>query len=273
MDQLEGKVAVVTGGGSGIGQGIVEACAQAGMRIVVSDIELDAAERVAEAARETGVDAFAVQTDVADRSSTDALAERVYESFGEANLLCNNAGVIIETPIVESTDADWEWLFQVNVMGVVHGIQSFVPHMREQMGAAHIVNTASNAGIVIPPVPVATYAATKHAVVAISDRLRHEIADDGIGVSVLCPGGVASRLFEADRNLPVGLIGKITPSRRREGRASPDRMLPAAVGERVLWAVREQRFFVITHPKELNRVDARYEELRADYEAAMNEYE
>ena len=135
MDQLEGKVAVVTGGGSGIGQGIVGACAQAGMRVVVSDIELDAAERVADAARETGGEAIAVQADVADGLAMDALAERTYEAFGAAHLLCNHAGVIIETPIVERTDGDWEWLFRVNVMGVVHGIQAFVPRMREH--AAH----------------------------------------------------------------------------------------------------------------------------------------
>ena len=135
MDQLEGKVAVVTGGGSGIGQGIVGACAQAGMRVVVSDIELDAAERVADAARETGGEAIAVQADVADGLAMDALAERTYEAFGAAHLLCNHAGVIIETPIVERTDGDWEWLFRVNVMGVVHGIQAFVPRRREH--AAH----------------------------------------------------------------------------------------------------------------------------------------
>ena len=132
MEQLEGKVAVITGGGSGIGQGIVGACVEAGMRVVVADIDLDSAERVASAARESGVDAIAVQVDVSDRTAMDLLAERAYEQFGEVNLLCCNAGVIVETSIVDSTDADWEWLFRVNVMGAVHGAQAFVPRMRDQ---------------------------------------------------------------------------------------------------------------------------------------------
>ena len=188
MEQLEGGVAVVTGGGSGIGQGIVGACVEAGMRVVVADIDLDGAERVASAARESGVEAIAVQVDVSDRVAMDTLAERAYGEFGEVNLLCCNAGVIVETSIVDSTDADWEWLFRVNVMGAVHGAQAFVPRMRAQEGEAHIVNTSSMAGLTVPPVDVGVYAASKHAVVALTDRLRHELAEDGIGVSVLCPG-------------------------------------------------------------------------------------
>ena len=266
MEQLEGKVAVVTGGGSGIGQGIVGACVEAGMRVVVADIDLDSAERVASAARESGVDAIAVQVDVSDRIAMDALAERAYEEFGEVNLLCCNAGVIVETSIVDSTDADWEWLFRVNVMGAVHGAQAFVPRMRDQDGEAHIVNTSSMAGITVPPVNVSTYAATKHAVVALTDRLRHEVADDGIGVSVLCPGGVASRLFEGHRHVPDDLADKVTPALRTEGRG---RMSPALVGKRVLDAVRAGRFWVITHPRERERVDERYEELLADFAWAL----
>ena len=168
MEQLEGKVAVVTGGGSGIGEGIIGACVEAGMRVVVADIDLDEAERVASAARESGADALAVQVDVSDRIAMDALAERAYEDFGEVNLLFCNAGVITEASIEDSTDADWEWLFRVNVMGVVHGAQAFVPRMREQEGEAHIVNTGSIAGIFVPRLDIGSYAASKHAVIAIS---------------------------------------------------------------------------------------------------------
>ena len=265
MEQLEGKAAVVTGGGSGIGEGIAGACAAAGMRVVVADIEADAAERVAAALRADGAEALAVRADVTRRADLDALAERTYAAFGEANLLCNNAGVIVESAIAESADADWEWLFRVNVLGVVHGLQSFVPRMRAQDGGAHVVNTASIAGIAVPDVDVAAYAATKHAVVAISDRLRREVAADGVGVSVLCPGGVATRLFEADRNLPPDLAGRVTPARRRAGAG---RTPPAEVGERVLQAVRARRFWVITHPGERPRVEERYAELLADFEWA-----
>ena len=268
MEQLEGKVAVVTGGGSGIGEGIIGACVEAGMRVVVADIDLGEAERVASAARESGADALAVQVDVSDRTAMDVLAERAYEEFGEVNLLFCNAGVIIEASIEDSTDADWDWLFRVNVMGVVHGAQAFVPRMREQEGEAHIVNTGSIAGIFVPPLDIGTYAASKHAVIAISDRLRHEVADDGIGVSVLCPGGVVTRLFEGHRNVPADLADSVTPAQRSEGSGG---ISPALAGKLVLDAVRAGRFWVITHPRAADRalLDTRYEELRAAYEWAL----
>ena len=122
------------------------------------------------------------------------------------------------------------------------------------------------AGLTVPPVNVAVYAASKHAVVALTDRLRHEVAGDGIGVSVLCPGGVASRLFEGHRHVPADLADKVTPALRTEGRG---RMSPALVGRRLLDAVRAGRFWVITHPRERERVDERYEEIRADFAWAL----
>ena len=268
MEQLEGKVAVVTGAGSGVGEGMIEACVDAGMRVVVADIDLEGAERVASAARERGAEAIAVQVDVSDRIAMDALADRAYEEFGEVNLLCCNAGVIVETTIEDSTDADWEWLFRVNVMGVVHGAQAFAPRMREQEGDAHIVNTGSIAGLFVPPLDVGTYAASKHAVIAISDRLRHEVADAGIGVSVLCPGGVTTRLFEGHRNVPADLADSVTPATRTDGAGG---MAPAEVGRRVLDHVRADRFWIITHPRDddRGRVDERYEGLYAAYDWAL----
>ena len=268
MEQLEGKVAVVTGAGSGVGEGMIEACVDAGMRVVVADIDLEGAERVASAARERGAEAIAVQVDVSDRIAMDALADRAYEEFGEVNLLCCNAGVIVETTIEDSTDADWEWLFRVNVMGVVHGAQAFAPRMREQEGDAHIVNTGSIAGLFVPPLDVGTYAASKHAVIAISDRLRHEVADAGIGVSVLCPGGVTTRLFEGHRNVPDDLADSVTPATRTDGAGG---MAPAEVGRRVLDHVRADRFWIITHPRDddRGRVDERYEGLYAAYDWAL----
>jgi len=269
MEQLEGKVAVVTGAGSGVGEGIIGACVDAGMRVVVADIDLEGAERVAEAARERGAEAIAVEVDVADRIAMDALAERAYEEFGEVNLLCCNAGVIIEATIEDSTDADWEWLFRVNVMGVVHGAQAFAPRMREQEGEAHIVNTGSIAGLFVPPLDVGTYAASKHAVIALTDRLRHEVADAGIGVSVLCPGGVTTRLFEGHRNVPADLADQVTPATRTDGAGG---MAPEEVGRRVLDAVRADRFWIITHARgdDLGVIDERYEALRAAYEWARD---
>ena len=267
MEQLEGKVAVVTGGGSGIGEGIATACADAGMRVVIADIEADQAERVANALRETGAEAIAVQTDVTDPDALDALADEAYAAFGAVHLLCNNAGVISVGEIASTTPGDWQWLFGVNLFGVVHGIQAFVPRMREQGGEAHIVNTGSMSSIsATRAVEVGVYCATKHAVLGLSETLRNELEDDGIGVSILCPGGVATQLFAADRNLPDELRGRVTPpvQERRE----VERMQPRDVGELVVQAVRDNRFWIITHPERRGTIERRAQRLLAAFDEA-----
>ncbi len=267
MEQLEGKVAVVTGGGSGIGEGIATACADAGMRVVIADIEADQAERVANALRETGAEAIAVQTDVTDPDALDALAADAYEAFGAVHLLCNNAGVISVGEIASTTPGDWQWLFGVNLFGVVHGIQAFVPRMRQQGGEAHIVNTGSMSSIsATRAVEVGVYCATKHAVLGLSETLRNELEADGIGVSILCPGGVATQLFAADRNLPEELRGRVTPpvQERRE----VERMQPREVGELVVQAVRENRFWIITHPERRGTIERRAQRLLAAFDEA-----
>ena len=267
MEQLEGKAAVVTGGGSGIGEGIAGACAAAGMRVAVADIEADAAERVAASLRAGGAEAIAVRTDVTARADLDALAERAYAAFGEVNLLCNNAGVISVGEIADTTPEDWQWLFSVNVFGVVHGLQAFVPRMRAQAGAAHVVNTGSISSIsATHAIPVGAYCATKHAVLGLSETLRQELEGDGIGVSILCPGGVATRLFAADRNLPVALRGRVTTAMRDRDVAG--RMDPREIGERVIEAVRADRFWIITHPDRRGTIARRAERLLAAFDEA-----
>ena len=267
MEQLEGKAAVVTGGGSGIGEGIAGACAAAGMRVAVADIEADAAERVAASLRAGGAEAIAVRTDVTARADLDALAERAYAAFGEVNLLCNNAGVISVGEIADTTPEDWQWLFSVNVFGVVHGLQAFVPRMRAQAGAAHVVNTGSISSIsATHAIPVGAYCATKHAVLGLSETLRQELEGDGIGVSILCPGGVATRLFAADRNLPAALRGRVTTAMRDRDVAG--RMDPREIGERVIEAVRADRFWIITHPDRRGTIARRAERLLAAFDEA-----
>ncbi|MYB41476.1 MAG: SDR family NAD(P)-dependent oxidoreductase [Chloroflexi bacterium] len=267
VEQLEGKVAVVTGGGSGIGEGIATAGADAGMRVVIADIEADAAERVANALRETGAEAIAVQTDVTDPDALDALADEAYAAFGAVHLLCNNAGVISVGEIASTTPADWQWLFGVNLFGVVHGIQAFVPRMRKQGGEAHIVNTGSMSSIsATRAVEVGVYCATKHAVLGLSETLRNELEDDGIGVSILCPGGVATQLFAADRNLPEELRGRVTPPVRE--RREVERMQPREVGELVVQAVRDNRFWIITHPERRGTIERRAQRLLAAFDEA-----
>jgi NAD(P)-dependent dehydrogenase (short-subunit alcohol dehydrogenase family) len=258
MRELSGKVAVVTGGGSGIGRGMALAFADAGMRVVVSDIELPAAEKVAAEIRGSGKTALAVQTDVAKRESVEALAERTYRELGAAHLLCNNAGVAVFGPLDEQRDSDWRWVLSVNLEGVVNGLQAFLPRMKAQAGQKHVVNTASVAGIAALP-GLGIYTATKYAVVGISETLRLEGARFELGCSVLCPGAVNTNIMTSERNRPSALgqskpftapagIGTELLSRGRD---------PLWVGRRVRVAVENDEAYVFTDPRSRAMLDAR----------------
>jgi len=199
MKDLFGKVALVTGAGSGIGRGMARAFAGAGMHVVVADIEWDAAEKVARELNGTPV-----KVDVAKPHEVDALAEQVYRQRGAVHLLCNNAGVAVGGPLSLMTRDDWRWLISVNIEGVANCLTAFLPRMKEQGGEAHIVNTGSIAGLVAVP-ERGVYCATKAAIVSISEVLRAELAKDNIGVTVICPGSVRTRILEAARNRPTNL--------------------------------------------------------------------
>lgn len=200
MKDLRGKVAVITGGGSGIGRSMATTFADAGMTVVVADIEASAASDVA---REVG--GMAVTTDVASHSSVQSLAERAFGEFGAIHLLCNNAGVSAGGTADKATPEEWEWCLSVNLDGVVNGLLAFLPRMREQPGEAHIVNTASLAGVI--PESTIAYATSKHGVVAISEAARSEAAAHGVGVTVVCPGMVRTRILDSNRNRPDALGG------------------------------------------------------------------
>lgn len=272
MEELSGRVAVITGGGGGIGEGLAHACAEAGMRVVVADIEADSAERVAAAVREAGGDAIGVAADVSKAESVQALAERAYEAFGEVNILFNNAGVMMVAPIVDTPLSDWEWTLGVNMYGVVNGVQAFVPRMRSQSGPAHIVNTASIAGIgPIEDLPIGTYTASKYAIVGISETLRHELAPDKIGVSVVCPGGVATGIFAAARNRPDELGGPgeppAAPEPSDDDAPAMEMMGPRAAADRILDGVRADRLYIFTHAEERERAQKRFDAIYADFDA------
>jgi NAD(P)-dependent dehydrogenase (short-subunit alcohol dehydrogenase family) len=273
MRELRGGVAVVTGAGSGIGEGIARAAAAAGMRVVAGDIEQAAVERVAKGIEQRGGEAIGVHCDVTRRADLDALADAAWSRFGGCHLLCNNAGVLVRGPLPSMSDADWRWVLEVNLFGVVNGIQAFVPRMIAQRAPAQIVNTASVAGLCILP-EHGVYTASKFAVVALSESLRADLAPHGIGVSVLCPGGVTTRIQESDRNRPDGVRAglrtmaqqsqaTIAAARAREEMLSPDR-----VGEIVLDAVRADEPWVITHPAWRPRVAERSDALLAGFDRA-----
>src|SRR5579859_5082689 len=214
MQELHGRIAVVTGGGSGIGRALAHAFAGEGMHVIVADIEPDAAETVASELRSRSQDvrALAVHTDVGDPASLQALAARAEHEFGHVNVLCNNAGVYLAGSLAEATREQWAWLLAVNLFGVIEGVRAFLPLLRRAgAGEAQIVNTASGAGLSAAP-GIGVYTTTKYAVVGFSESLRRDLAPEGIGVSVLCPGGVNTRIFDAARNRQAQFGGPSTAS-------------------------------------------------------------
>ena len=266
MEHLQGKVAVITGGASGIGKAVAAKAAAEGMKVVIGDIEegaLKEAERDLAADR---TDVLAVVTDVSDAASVRALRDRALDRFGAVHLVHNNAGVGTGGPIWEVPEADWRWILGVNLWGVVHGIATFMPLLIEQ-GEGHVVNTASIAGLTTAPF-LGPYNATKQAVVAISETLYKDLqiaGIAGIGVSVLCPGFVQTRIAESDRNRPGWAPDRDVegaPEMRAAIQAMVDGGIPtAAVADRVLDAVRTDTFYILTHPELNEAVRTRFDDI------------
>ncbi len=268
MQDLEGKVAVITGAGAGIGEGLAETFAAEGMKVVVSDIEGDKAEGVSARLRDQGAEAVAVQTDVTDRAAVEALAEHTLRHFGAVHLVCNNAGVCLGASAHESSDADWEWLFRVNVHGVIHGCQAFIPRLIEQGQGGHIVNTASIGGL-LPAGPIlGVYTATKAAVVGISESYANSIEPHGIGLSILCPAGVATDLIHAERNRPPELGQREGDLEDILGPMFDDGMSPRMLGQWVVRAVRDGRRFIFSHPEMREAVQGHFDQILADFDWA-----
>ena len=264
-------MAVVTGAGGGIGAGMAEAFAAEGMHVVVADIEEASAQATAERVRAAGVRSVAVHTDVADPASVAALADRAFAEFGEVHLLCNNAGVLLFRPLAEMSLQDWQWLLSVNLFGVIHGIHSFLPRMLAQGGDGHIVNTASIAGLAVGRVRnVGAYHASKYAVVGLSEALRTELEPAGIGVSMICPGGVNTRIAEAERNRPAAM-GPASSLGRAGPANAVGRMEPSDIARLVVRGVRENRKFIITHPERRREVADRCEHLLQAFDEAAAE--
>jgi NAD(P)-dependent dehydrogenase (short-subunit alcohol dehydrogenase family) len=244
MQDLEGKVAVITGAGSGIGEGIARAVAAAGMKVVIADIDLEKATAVADDLSQQGAQAIAVQVDVSRLDSVEALRDITVERFGTVHLLCNNAGVWLGALMNEAAIEDWQFLINVNLYGVIHGVKTFLPLLIAQ-GEGHIVNTASIGGLISGP-PEGLYSTTKFAIVGLSEALLLEVAGQGIGVSLLCPGLVASDLINQSLAVrPDSLDSGITHDQPAPDIASG--ISPATVGTQVVDAVKEGGFYIITH--------------------------
>ncbi len=269
LADLAGKVAVVTGGADGIGRAIAEHAAQAGMRVVLADVDrARLAATVADLER-TGAAVLACPTDVSRAGEVEALAEATYARFGACNLLVNNAGVALGKPVWETTLADWEWVLGVNLFGVIHGVRAFVPRMLASGEPGHVVNTASIAGLISPP-GLGPYNVSKHGVVTLSESLHGDLAARGapIGVSVLCPAWVRTRIAESERNRPEAErtdVARIDGAAARVGAAvvkAVEAGIPAAdVARATLDAVKAGTFYILTHPHTKKAVQIRAEDI------------
>jgi NAD(P)-dependent dehydrogenase (short-subunit alcohol dehydrogenase family) len=251
MKELAGKVAVVTGGASGIGRAVAEVAAAAGMKIALADIEEPALKEAAASFEGNGTEVLPVVTDVADGASVEHLRDQVLDRFGAVHLVHNNAGVAVGGPVWDVSEPDWRWVLGVNLWGVIHGIRVFVPLLVEQ-GEGHVVNTASLAGLTSPAM-LGPYNVTKHGVVTLSETLHRDLqlVDSPVGVSVLCPGFVNTRIGYSDRNRPDWAPPAMRPedSQFRETVETlvSGGMDPAEVGRQVIDAVRTGRFYILTH--------------------------
>ncbi|SAL78738.1 oxidoreductase [Caballeronia arvi] len=270
MDRFEDKVAVITGAGSGFGREFAKEGAALGMKLVLADLDTAALAATVGAVRAAGGDAIGVTTDVSDSAQVDALARATLDTFGGVHLLFNNAGVGAGGFVWENSANDWQWVFGVNVMGVANGLRAFVPIMLDQKEPAHIVNTASVAGLLAAPA-MGVYNASKHAVVAMTETLHHDLRLAGasfIGVSLLCPAFVPTGIADAERSRPEALAND-TPytasqklAARQLTRAVEGGKLAARdIAEATFDAVREGRFYVITHPHIMSSVQLRLDDI------------
>ena len=255
MKELRDKVAVVTGGASGIGLAMAERFAREGMKLVLADVEKGPLDEAAARLRADGVEVLTTLTDVSDADQMDALGAATLDAFGAVHVVCNNAGVALGGRMWELTAADWKWVIDVNLWGVIHGVRVFAPHLVAQ-DEGHIVNIASVAGLLSVP-GLGPYSVTKHGVVTLSETLYGELVatDSKVRVSVVCPSWVKTGIFDADRNRPAA---DSNPETEEEAKRLEkykqlgafllsNAMTAADVADRVFEAVVEERFYVLPH--------------------------
>ncbi|QCY11658.1 SDR family NAD(P)-dependent oxidoreductase [Pseudomonas sp. MPC6] len=261
MNPLHNKVAVITGAASGFGRELAIACANEGMRLALTDIDEKNLQGTADLLP-SDTHVLTMKCDVAQAEQVEQLAVATYARFGAAHLLFNNAGVLVGGPLWTTTAQDWAWMIGINVMGVAHGIRSFVPRMLAQKDQCHIVNTASVAGLLSVP-GNGIYCATKHAVVTMSECLQLELQEENasIGVSVLCPAFVPTGIADAGRNRPAELADTNPLKEKYEAQVrkatQAGRLSAADIARITLDAVKQNRFYILPHQKIKSLIEMR----------------
>jgi NAD(P)-dependent dehydrogenase (short-subunit alcohol dehydrogenase family) len=266
VEDLKGRVAVVTGAASGIGAGLARALAREGMHVVLADIEIGPARALAAELAATGVRALAERVDVTRAADLEALASRAVSELGGVHLLCNNAGVCMGGAIQSMTEQDWRWILSVNLEGVVNGCRAFVPRFLAAGGPAHILNTASVGGFLAGG-SLGLYTVSKFAVVAYSESLAQDLAPHGIGVSILCPGATRTNLAAAARNRPPALAGAGGGMQAIEGMMEAG-MDPLEVGRHAVRGIRENALYVFTDPVFKPVIESRFARVLAALDRA-----
>ncbi|HET7365913.1 MAG TPA: SDR family NAD(P)-dependent oxidoreductase [Burkholderiales bacterium] len=265
MRELKGKVAAVTGAASGLGRAMALAFADEGMHVALGDVA-DTSDTFAQVEKRA-VRAVSMKLDVASARDVEAFAQLVDRELGGAHVVCNNAGVSPLASAWEMSLGDWQWIMGVNLWGVIHGVRTFVPRLIAR-NEGHVVNTASVAGLINPP-GTAAYNVTKHAVVALSETLHHDLRErqSAVGVSVLCPAYVPTGIADSERNRPSGIEATVKTKETLAREAmlrkavSSGRLSAEDVARAVVQAVKEERFYVLTHPRIKGAIRARMEDI------------
>jgi NAD(P)-dependent dehydrogenase (short-subunit alcohol dehydrogenase family) len=252
MKDVEGKTAFITGGASGVGLGMAKVFTEAGMQVVIADIRQDHLDQAMAHFSDTNFRVHPVKLDVADRAALARAADEAERAFGPVHIVCNNAGINMFAPMDECTFDDWDWIMGVNLGGVINGIQTFIPRLKEHGKGGHIVNTASMAAFITGP-GAGIYTASKFAVRGLTESLRWNLAPLNIGVSVLCPGLVNSAIYESDKVRPEALSKNIGPVDQAFMSRLADihkvGMDPVEVGEKVLAGIRNNDLYIFPHPE------------------------